>query len=425
MKLQYGLNEADSWWYFAQGPARERIWARLRELRPRIVRIFVFDKGTPDPVADWQLFASYVEAVLRVGATPMITFAKCQRPTDDPRAIRWFANQCADIAWGCIDQWGGEVVRDWYWCLWNEPNSTWIGGGLSFERYGSIYQEVAAAIHRWLEPYLHGRRPLIGGPSIEGFDPFWMDWIWRFVNEVDQSLIGFVNWHRYADWRDHGEQGAPRDGAIHRALMLFQASEYEIRAREVARLLGRRAIMNVCGEWNAHSHYEPHVRARFNQSVFGAAYGASALLHLIRGGADAEMLWTGTDEACGYGVLDKDGWPTPLFHAKKLCAQYIRYGDRVSFPAEDPRRAGLDVAVARRDDGQLSVFLVHRTATAASYDLEELGRALTNGDRLVKLDCGTGGRLEETTFRGTVAFEGYGVAVVTNAEREPDELAES
>ena len=32
MKLHYGVNEADSWWHFAVGPQRERIWARLRAI---------------------------------------------------------------------------------------------------------------------------------------------------------------------------------------------------------------------------------------------------------------------------------------------------------------------------------------------------------------------------------------------------------
>ena len=78
-----------------------------------------------------------------MGATPMITFAKLHRPFDDPRALRWFANQCADVVWNCIEQWGAEAVRNWYWCVWNEPNNDWIGGGLSFEQYRRIYEAVA------------------------------------------------------------------------------------------------------------------------------------------------------------------------------------------------------------------------------------------------------------------------------------------
>jgi hypothetical protein len=85
--MQYGVNESDSWWYFALGPQRERIWARLRDLNTRIIRVFLFDKHTPDPVANWRDFAAYIQAVLNVGALPLVTFAKFRRPFDDVRAL--------------------------------------------------------------------------------------------------------------------------------------------------------------------------------------------------------------------------------------------------------------------------------------------------------------------------------------------------
>src|SRR5262245_59642490 len=220
MRLRYGTNETDSWWHFARGPQRERIWARLREMGTRVIRIFLFDKSAPDPVTQWQEFTSYVQAVLNAGAVPMVTFAKFNRPYGDPRAVRWFATRCADVVWGCIERWGGEAVRDWYWCVWNEPNSPWVGGGLTFEQYRRIYEAVAQGILRWLAPYLHGRRPRFGGPAVDGFMPFWMDWVWRFVNEIDDALIGFVNWHRCGDWREDGAWGAPRDEAVYRGLLM-------------------------------------------------------------------------------------------------------------------------------------------------------------------------------------------------------------
>ena len=416
MRLRYGVNETDCWWDFALGPQREQIWARLRDIDSRIIGIFLFDKGAPDPVAEWGLFASSVQAVLNVGARPMITFAKFRRPFDDPRAVRWFANQCADVVWGCIEQWGGEVVRDWYWCVWNEPNSAWIGGGLSFEQYRCIYEEGAQGVLRWLAPYLGGRKPLIGGPAVEGFLPFWIDWYWRFVHEIDNSLIGFVNWHRYGDWREPGEWVAPCDEATYRALLMSQTPDYEARARAVGQLLKGRGILNICGELNAHSHHEPHVRARFNQTIFGAAFYISALLHLMRGGADAEMFWTGTDNAFGYGMLDKNATPMPVFRAKRLCAQYVRYGDWISFPIlPDDVREKLEVGIARGEDGRLSALIVHLQDEPATYKVANLHGALSHCGTLLKLDRGADHQILDAPFDGTVSFQGYGVAVVTNA----------
>jgi hypothetical protein len=416
MRLRYGINETDSWWHFALGPERERIWQLHRDMRIEIIRIFLFDKNAPDPLTEWDLFRSYVNAVLAVGATPMVTYAKFRRPLDDARAVRWFAEQCGEIVWHCLEEWGEECVRDWHWCVWNEPNSDWIGGGLSFEQYRDIYESVAYAILRWLKPCLGGRRAPIGGPAVEGFQPFWKDWIRRFITEIDADLIGFVNWHRYAEWRDHGEKGAPVDATTHEAVMLWQARDYEVRARSVARLLRGPDVLNVCGEWNAHSHYLPRVRARFNQTHFGAAYGASALLHLIRGGVDAEMLWTGTDDACGYGVVGPDAAPTPLYFARALCAQYIRYGDPILAAALDGDVVGLDGMVVKDCDGRSSAILVHRRPTTATYDVSEITRGeLSNGCALIKIDGETGNAMTTRSCAGTVTFAGYGVAVVTNA----------
>jgi hypothetical protein len=156
------------------------------------------------------------------------------------------------------------------------------------------------------------------------------------------------------------------------------------------------------------------VRARFNQSLFGATYGAAVLLQLMRGGADAEMLWTGTDVDCGYGVIDGEGRPTPLFHAKSLCARYVRTGDWVRFPTGEDSRADLDAVVARGDDGRKSALLIHLQPGKASYAVTALDGRLDACHRLLRLDAGTDGRVVESVSEGRVTFEGYGVAVVTN-----------
>jgi hypothetical protein len=421
MRMLYGVNQADEWHEFAVGPARERIWERFRQIDTRMIRVFLFDKGGPDPVTDWSMFRSYVQAVLEVGATPMVTFAKFHRPIDDPRAIRWFATQCSDVVWNCLEEWGPEEVRSWLWCVWNEPNSDWIGGGLSFEQYRRIYEAVAEAALHWLEPHIDGRRPLIGGPAVEGFQPFWIDWVWRFVNEIDNALIGFVDWHCYGDWRENGEAGAPSDPAAHRALMMAQVPDYEARALAIGRMLRGRHILNICGELNTHSHYWDDVRARFNQSVFGATYYTAVLLRLIRGAVDAEMFWTGTDDKGGYGMMVANARPMPAFHAKRLCAQHVRYGDRLWFPEVDPGDGALDLVVAGDDSRRLSGLIVHLADEPATYDLAELGEPLDQLPVQLKVDRSTGDVPLESPSDGTLSFDGFGVAVVTNAPWDGDD----
>lgn len=415
MKLRYGFNETQSWRQFALGADRERIWTRLRDVDTRIIRMFTFTPHAPDPDGDWKEFAACVQAVLQVGAIPMITFVRLPQSFDDPGAARQFARRCASVAERCIDTWGGQAVRQWAWSIGNKPNSEWTGGA-TFDHYRRLYEDVAQMILSRLEPCLGGRRPMIGGPGVDGFRPFWMDWIWRFVNEIDNSLIGFVSWNRYGDWREPGTWDAPLDEGIFRKLLMSRTAEYGRRAQSIARAVRGRGILNICSELNAHAHHEAGVSGRFNQTTFGAAYYGSALIHLMRGEADAEMLWTGTDDGGPYGVVDRQGRPNPVYYAKQLCARHVCFGDRIEFPTSGRFNSAVDLVVASREDSRRSAFLAHIQDEPATYDLSRLSE-LTGCARLLTVD-GDGAQIVEKPFDGTVTFRGYGVAVITNGPGE-------
>jgi len=334
--------------------------------------------------ADWAGFARLAQSALDAGVRPMVGFRDLDRPYDEPSGAKRFAERCAEFVKACLERWGADSVGQWYWAIGNKPNSEWDSGGLTFDQYRRFYEESATAILSTL-----GSRT-VGGPAADGFQPFWFDWLWRFVHEIDPALIGFVSWHLYGDWREHGAWGAPADDKVFRGLILSRTPEYEVRARAVARLLKGSAILNVCDEWNAHAHWDPQVSGPFNQTAFGAAYRASALVHLMRGGADMELF---------AGAPYEDG-------VKRLCAEHVRLGDWLSFPP--PPDADLDVVMARGADGRCGALVVHRRPEPAAYPFE-----LTGCRRLLKLD---GNRVTEAPFRGMLSFEGYGVAVVTNGQ---------
>jgi hypothetical protein len=425
MRLRYGFNEVDGWWDIGLGPHREAIRRHHRLMGTQIVRVFVFDKPVPDPVREWGLFVAYVQAVLDMGALPMITFAKYHPPHDDLHNLRTYLARCADVVWGCLEQWGGEKVRDWYWCVWNEPNNYHVGGLLTFPQYKRIYEEVAQTVHRLLEPYLEGQRLRIGGPALCGFQVYWQDWISRLVNEVDESLVSFVSWHHYADWRPvvpstsvgfdlKGDPEAP-PGPAYRALLMSQTPQYEARARAVARILDGRNIMNVCGELNTVVHHNHDFVGGLNQNAFGAAYYASALLHLMRGGADLEMRWTATAHDDAYGLITMQGEPTPACLAKELLAQHVRFGDRVSFPGPFLDAPNLDAIVSWDDAGRLSAVLVNTGARPLAAAPAAWDPGLGGCGEVLRLDAGTGNRIVREPFDGTVRLVGYGIAVVSSA----------
>jgi hypothetical protein len=431
-RLVYGFNEIDAWWHFSLGDHRERIRRRLRLMDTQVMRIFVFDKPVPDPVAQWPLFAAYVQGVLDAGARPMITFAKFQPPYDNPRNLRMFVDRCTDIVWGCIEQWGGAAVSEWYWCVWNEPNNPEVGGGLTFDQYRPIYEEVATAVLWLLGPYLGGRKARIGGPAIDGTHrPYWMDWICRLVSEVDDALVGFVSWHRYGDWRPAVPSanlgvdiyGAPEtpEGAAFEALLMAQTPAYEARARGVARLLIGRDILNFCGEVNAVAHHDRRYTRNLNTNAFGAAYYASALIHLVRGGADLEMRWVATDNDDAYGLMGRDGEPTPACLAKQLFAQHVRYGDHVHFPMGRDDAPDVEAIVACGDDGRRSGVFVNTASRPRVLAVPDWDDGLSSCRVVLRVDEGTGNRVAREPFDGAVRLDGYGVAVVTNAATAAEE----
>jgi len=434
MHLRYGFNEISAWRTFSLGEQRERIRRRLQLMDTHIIRILVFDDTVPNPVGEWDMFAAYVQAVLDAGAKPMVTFAKFPPPYDNPTSIRNFVARCSDAVWGCIEQWGGESVSDWYWCVWNEPNNLVIGGDLTFPQYRRIYEEVAAAVLQLLEPHLGGRKARIGGPAIDGTHrPYWMDWIARLVTEVDNRMVGFASWHRYGDWRPAVPSATlglemwrapdPPTGAVFEDLLMAQIPDYEARARGVARLLKDRDILNVCGELNTMAHHENYYTLGLNQNTFGAAYYASALIHLLRGGADLEMRWTATSKRWesrddSYGLMNMNGEPTPACLAKQLFAQHVRYGDWIRFPSRRIEAPGVDAVVAWDDKGRRGGVFVNTMAGPRALTISDWDDALLGSREILRLDTSTGDQVVREPFDGTVRLNGYGMAVVSNASRE-------
>jgi len=133
----------------------------------------------------------------------------------------------------------------------------------------------------------------------------------------------------------------------------------------------------------------------------------------MRGGAFAEMFWTGTEDTGGYGMMDKHGEPRPVFYAKKLCAQHVRYGDSISFPTGESGNGSIDVVVACGEGGRRSVLVVHQKEEPASYDLAKLVPDIRGLRTILKIDDGSNDQIVETLYDEFIHFDGFGVAAVT------------
>jgi hypothetical protein len=205
---------------------------------------------------------------------------------------------------------------------------------------------------------------------------------------------------------------------VFQALAIAQTPQYAARAHGVARLLHGRDILNVCGELNTVAHHEYAFTQGLNQNTFGAAYYASALIQLIRGGADLEMRWTATSKRWAsaddaYGLMSIDGEPTPACLAKQLFAQHVKYGDRIRFP--EPFAPDIDSIVAWDGQGRRSGVFVNTTARPCELAGAAWDKGLDACRELLWLDGGTGGRLARAPYDGSIRLNGYGIAVATTA----------
>ncbi|MBT3069479.1 hypothetical protein KKP04_01160 [Rhodomicrobium sp. Az07] len=432
-RLRYGFNEIDGWPGFAFSDNRHEIYRRLRLMNTEVVRLFVFDKPVPCPFKNWRCFAAVVDGVLASGAKPMITFAKFEPPYDSSRQIERFVSRVREVVWCCLDSWGGDEVKDWQWCVWNEPNNPDVGGNLSYPDYLRIYRAVAEAVFELVAPHVGGARVKIGGPSIDGTQrAYWLDWIARLLDDVGDDRLAFVNWHMYADWRPAApaetvsvklvDDPPSPNGPVFEALTMACTPQYEARARSVARLIGNRDISNVCGELNTIAHHERVFTGDLNRNVFGAAYYASAILNLMRGGADLEMRWTATSKHWNgredaYGLMSKDGVPTPPALAKQILAQHVRRGDMIRFPDPDPALSGIDAVIARDTSGRLSAVLVNTLPQVHTIEPASLGSGLEGCGDLLRLDSSTCGAVVREAVAPAIRIEGCGLVVVSEDAR--------
>lgn len=429
MKLRYGFNEIYGWYHLSQGPHREEIQRRMKLMGTSVARLFVFDQPVPDPFKDWRSFEGLVQAVLDLGAKPMITFARFPAPYDRPKNINDFVLRSSEVLWGLIERFGGEEVSQWYFGIWNEPNNLIVGGDLNFPQYLRIYEALSAEIFRQLSPYLGGRKALIGGPAIDGTHrAYWLDWICRLLDEVDKRQVGFVSWHCYGDWRPAvpskslglemwGSPDSPNGDAFEK-LLLARTPTYEAKARSVARLLVGRNVLNVCGELNTMSHHEHYYTLGHNQNQLGAAYYASALIHLIRGGADMELRWTATAHTDAYGLVYMDGKPSPAALAKQIFAQHVRFGDEVRFPENRLSLPQLDALVSVSPAGDTSAVFVNTSREPVSFEPAEWDASLAACTRFFRLDLTTAGRVAAETCGERITLNGYGVGVISTGGAE-------
>lgn len=111
----------------------------------------------------------------------------------------------------CVERYGREEVEQWYWEVWNEPNSTHYWRATP-EEFHKLHDHAIAAVRRALPT------ARVGGPDVAGHGGAWMD---KFLEHVSNGK-NYVTGHTGTptDFLAFHAKGAPRfvDGHVRMGL---------------------------------------------------------------------------------------------------------------------------------------------------------------------------------------------------------------
>jgi hypothetical protein len=192
---------------------------------------------------------------------------------------------------------------------------------------------------------------------------------------------------------------------------LSRTAEYWSRAEAIRAVIGSRDILSICSELNAHAHPDPAVSSHLNRGMFGAAYYASSLIDLMRGGADGEFLWAGASADGPYAAIDEAGNTTPTYQAKKLIAGSIHHGDQLFFPFDADPAPGLDAVVATNGRQGGVAVLVRQEPDPCTVSLARWPH-LHHFSRATILSE-AGGPIHTQPVTEALQLRGYAVALLT------------
>lgn len=250
--------------------------------------------------------------------------------------LEW-ARLVEEFAAHCVERYGAEEVRRWYFEVWNEPNLRAFWAGDQAE-YFLLYESAAHAIKR-VDPALR-----VGGPATAA-----AGWVSEFIEHCTSNRVpvDFVSTHLY-----------PMDEPLTFGSIAQSPHEpgtfFPHGVRRVREQVRSSAIPDLeihWTEWNA-QHALTRELVTFSDngyvdSLFGAAFVAHRVLTLDAA-CDSLAYWLASDIfeehpipgapfSCTYGLVTIHGIPKPTCNAFRLLA-----------PLAGPR---LDVEVRDAPDG--------------------------------------------------------------------------
>ena len=307
-----------------------------------------------NPVYDFQYVDDLYDRMLANGVPPFVelsfspgTLAPVHNTTfwwradgSPPSDYNKWAGLVRAFVQHCIDRYGIDEVRRWYFEVWNEPNlyESFFRGG-SQEKYFDLYRVTVQTI-KGLDSELR-----VGGPATSNFnmdndalqkaevsgkpiDPFSIPWrpVWitDFLNYCSQNHVpvDFVSTHPYPQDFAIDQPGVPESQHYRRSI---DATRDDLRTlREMIDHSAYPKAEIHLTEWNSSPSPVDHA----HDSLAAAAFVAKTNLESI-GLADSLSYWVFTDVFeenrnidsifhGGFGLINYQEIVKPAFHAYRM-----------------------------------------------------------------------------------------------------------
>ncbi|MCH6257493.1 hypothetical protein MLD52_13110 [Puniceicoccaceae bacterium K14] len=341
-----GVLNVDQFRWMVRGDMQEQLEVAQRELGGRHVRavgmyddelrVFQSSPGSfmgyesTDPRTNWQIVdyiidslqdrqlmpmftTSFIPSAMTSGPTTVFT---CKSRTSPPDDWRQWEQLVSDSVKHMVDRYGIEIVRQWLFEVWNEPNLFgWFWGGTK-EDFMKLWKVTHGAI-KSVDSTLR-----VGGPSCARAE--WIDELFEFGN-ANNCQPDYLIGHIYNN-----------DASEELALAPFDGPQEDKNSKSpnsaIGVIRGVRAMVDRYGfkgelhwnEWGRSFHGVDRSRETPNEAAF-----IVRLLSEASQEADAFAYWCLSDiydqvgygrEAFygGYGMLNMQGLRKPSFHAFQL-----------------------------------------------------------------------------------------------------------
>lgn len=373
VNMGYGLNEDDNWRRFSTDPL---VAEYHREVGSRLIRIWLSSQwyrhdAIPLTPQGWDFRAldTYVDAVIRAGAKPMICFAHAPvsnqplhhinvhgdlaivghwelPPYDDHQ----FASYVEGVVRHYVNRHGN--IDDWYIEIWNEPGNDewWVGNP---PRYSVMFNTV----YNRIRPLTNAK---IGGYSA-GYIPGWAGLNNKLKAFLKHSNPDFVSFHHYGN-----VLGA--DYLSNTKILMYDAF---IEAKKLAP-----HIEFINNEYNIHTE-----QLDLLNTELAATWYASALIWQIKSQVVSwELFYQGTSPSpdSHFGMWNSNLEPYPVFHMKsRFVANHPTGSDIIDLIIPNDLQGDIE-GLATRQGNTIHITLVNKRSTPTVVGLAVIGGKQAN-----------------------------------------------